>query len=267
MSSNPRTTDTYPQAASIPPGVAGTTGAPGYTDPALMNPATATARTVYETQPVMDPIPATYTVPATRPMPTSGLEQNVQVVTPRDRVRWGSIVAGLLSALATFAILSLLGAALGATTLDANGGTTPNGATPNQFGGIAGIWGAVSALLSFFIGGFIAAKTAAVGGRGNGWINGTMVFLAGIVLIAFLAGQGAGNLFGAIGVNLNDLRILGSNTISDPNARATAVNNARNGLWWSLGSVLVGLIAAGLGGVAGARDEQEVWYSDAEARS
>lgn len=266
MSSNPRTTDPYPHASSVPPTAAGTLVTPDYADPAAVNPAMTTARTVYETQPVRDTVPAAYTVPPARSAPTPGFEQNVQVVTPRDRVRWGSVVAGLLSALATFAILSLLGAALGATTLNANGGTAPNGATPDQYSGVAGIWGAVSALLSFFIGGFIAARTAAVGGRGNGWINGTMVFLAGIVLIAFLAGQGAGNLFGAIGVNLNDLRILGSNTISDPTARATAVNNARNGLWWSLGSVLVGLIAAGLGGVAGARDEREVWHSDAEAR-
>lgn len=263
MSSNARTPNEYPQGATPPSTAAGTTVMPQYTEANPVNLAAGTARSVYETQPV-NPAPM---APMARQMrPTEELEQNVNVVTPRDRVRWGPILAGLLSALATFAILSLLGAAIGATTLDANGGNIPNGATSNQYGGVAGIWGALSALLSFFIGGYVAAKTSAVGGRGNGWINGTMVFLSGLVLITWLASQGAGNLFGAIGGNLSDLRILGSNTISDPNARAQAVDNAKNGLWWSLASVLVGLIAAGLGGLAGARSEREVWHSDAEAR-
>jgi len=215
-----------------------------------------------------DPFTLEQTVPSqpVRPYaPPAELEQNASVVTPHDRVRWGPILAGLLSALATFAILSLLGAAIGATALDANGGTPP-GSDTNRYGGVASIWGAVSALLAFFLGGFVAAKTAAVGGAGNGWINGVMVFLAGLVLITFLAGQGAGNLFGALGTNLTDLRTLGGNTVGDPNARAAAVNNARNGLWWSLASVLAGLVASGLGGLVGHRGNREVWSGDANVR-
>jgi len=249
------TSNDYPKASNTPPGATVTTTTATHTDPPLINPASGTARTVYETQPALRAV-----------RPTQEFEQNVKVVTPRDRVRWGPIMAGLLSALATFAIFTLLGAAIGTTTLDANGGVPPAGATTNQFGSIASIWGAVSALLSFFIGGFIAAKTAAVGGRGNGWINGTMVFLTGLVLITYLASQGAGNLFGTLGTNLTDLRILGTNTFNDPSARAQAVDHAKNGLWSSLASVLIGLIASGLGGVAGSRVEREVWHSDAEAR-
>jgi len=219
-------------------------------DPALIPPSPQPVRTTQTTY--------------TAPQPTA-LEQNVSVITPRDRVRWGPIVAGLLCALATFAILSLLGAAIGATALDANGGTPPGG-DPNRYSGTAGLWGAASALIAFFLGGFVAAKTAAVGGAGNGWINGVMVFLAGLVLISYLASQGAGNLFGALGTNLGDLRTLGGNTVNDPNARAAAVTNARNGLWWSLASVLAGLVASGLGGLVGHRGEREVWHNGAEAR-
>lgn len=192
------------------------------------------------------------------------VEQNVSVVTPRDRVRWGPILAGLLSALTSFALFSILGAAIGATTLQANGG--PTTANPNHYGTAAGIWGAVSALLAFLIGGYVAAKTAAVGGEGNGWINGVMVFLASLPLIIWLASQGAGNLFGALGTNLNDLRALTTNTYNDPAARQNAIDNAKNGLWWSLVSLLAGLVAAGLGGLLGHRNEHEVWHTDVGPR-
>lgn len=190
------------------------------------------------------------------------IEQNVNVVTPRDRVRWGPIIAGMLSALTVFVALSVLGAAVGATTLYANGTGSAN---TNHYGVAAGIWGAVSALIAFFIGGFVAAKTAAVGGGGNGWINGVMVFVASLPLIIWLTSQGAGSLFGALGNNIYDLRNLVTNTYSDQAARDAAVSNARNGLWWTLVAILVGLIASGLGGLVGHRGEREIWRGDTSA--
>lgn len=190
------------------------------------------------------------------------IEQNVNVVTPRDRIRWGPIIAGMLSALTVFVALSVLGAAIGATTLYANGTGSAN---TNHYGVAAGIWGAVSALIAFFIGGFVAAKTAAVGGEGNGWINGVMVFVASLPLIIWLTSQGAGSLFGALGNNIYDLRNLVTNTYSDQAARDAAVSNARNGLWWTLVAILVGLIASGLGGLVGHRGEREIWRGDTGA--
>jgi len=190
------------------------------------------------------------------------IEQNVNVVTPRDRVRLGPIIAGMLSALTVFIALSVLGAAVGATTLYANGTGSAN---TNHYGVAAGIWSAVSALIAFFIGGFVAAKTAAVGGGGNGWINGVMVFVAGLPLIIWLTSQGAGSLFGAFGNNIYDLRNLVTNTYSDQAARDAAVSNARNGLWWTLVAILIGLIASGFGGLIGHRGEREIWRGDTGA--
>lgn len=190
------------------------------------------------------------------------IEQNVNVVTPRDRIRWGPIIAGMLSALTVFIALSVLGAAVGATTLYANGTASAN---TNHYGVAAGIWSAVSALIAFFIGGFVAAKTAAVGGGGNGWINGVMVFVASLPLIIWLTSQGAGSLFGALGNNIYDLRNLVTNTYSDQAARDAAVSNARNGLWWTLVAILIGLIASGLGGLVGHRGEREIWRGDTGA--
>ncbi len=236
----------------------------------------------------MASVPQPRTVRTTTATLPTEIEQNVNVVTPRDRVRWGPIVAGLLAALATFVLLTILGSAIGATTLSVNGNAPPAGAGGREYGIAAGIWGAVSALLSFFVGGYMAAKASAVGGSGNGWLNGSMVFLSGLLLIIWLASQGAGGLFGALGTNLGDLINLGQNTAAqnsgaaqqagqaasqaaanaqaaanDPNVRNAAVTGARNGLWWSFVSILAGLLASGLGGVVGHRSEREIWRETA----
>lgn len=56
-----------------------------------------------------------------------------------------------------FLLLTILGFALGASVLDpAN--------TAGEIGTWAGIWGAISAIVAFFLGGWIAARTAAVDG-------------------------------------------------------------------------------------------------------
>lgn len=218
--------------------------------------------------------PAAETAPRTRIAETPdgwrstephGLEQNVTVVNPRDRIRWGPVIGGLLSAVTVFVVLSITGAAIGATTLNANGNVAPT--TGDRIGVAAGIWTAASALIAFFIGGWIAARNAAVGGAGTGWINGMMVFLAALPLIVWLTSQGAANLFGALGTNFYDLRNLVTNTYNDAAARDAAVNNAKNGLWWSLVALLAGIVAAGLGGLLGHRNPREVWRDDISPRT
>jgi hypothetical protein len=110
----------------------------------------------------------------------------------RNRVQWGPIVAGVLAAIVVFLLLTILGFALGASVLDpAN--------TAGEIGTWAAIWGAISAIVAFFIGGWIAARTAAVDGAFAGTINGLMVGAAGLLFIIWLTASGLGNLFGTIG--------------------------------------------------------------------
>lgn len=97
----------------------------------------------------------------------------------RDLVRWGPIIAGLFTALATFILLNLLGAVIGAYTYDV-------GNSLSAFGIGAGIWGALVTLLSFLLGGWIAARSAGVFGRGNGILNGAMVWVVTIPLLLLL---------------------------------------------------------------------------------
>jgi hypothetical protein len=108
-------------------------------------------------------------------------------VRPTDLVRWGPVLAGLFSALATLVTLSVLGLAIGFTSYDP-------GDPGRAFGIGAGIWGAISALLSFLVGGFIAGRTAAFSGRSSGIMNGAMVWFVTIPLLIYLLGSGIGAL-------------------------------------------------------------------------
>ena len=127
--------------------------------------------------------------PAVRTSPTS---VDVDVVTPVDRVRWGPVLAGLFAALATLAMLAVLGLAIGASAFDP-------GDQGSTFGLGAGIWGAVSTLLAFLVGGFIAARTAAVRGRSGGILNGAMVWFVAIPLLIYALGAGIGAIARTLG--------------------------------------------------------------------
>ncbi|MCX6050787.1 MAG: hypothetical protein NT075_37335 [Chloroflexi bacterium] len=109
-----------------------------------------------------------------------------------DRVRWGAILAGLFAALTTLIVMSVLGLAIGLSSYDA-------GDPLSNFGLGAGIWGIVTALLAFLIGGWVAASTAGARGRGNGILNGSMVWVVAIPLILYLLGSGIGSLVNTAG--------------------------------------------------------------------
>src|SRR6186997_2786667 len=120
------------------------------------------------------------------------------VLAVRNRVQWGPIIAGVLAAIVAFLLLTILGFALGASVLDpAN--------TAGQIGTWAAIWGAISAIVAFFLGGWIAARTAAVDGAFAGVMNGLMVGTAGLLFIIWLTATGLGNLFGTIGATVGSV--------------------------------------------------------------
>jgi hypothetical protein len=113
----------------------------------------------------------------------------------RDRVRWGPILAGLCTALTSLLLLSLLGLAIGLTAVNA-GTAAAQGAAPDDAGRNTAIWGAVSALISFFLGGYVAGKTAAVFDRGWGALNGALVFLVAVPVTLWLASMGLARSWG-----------------------------------------------------------------------
>jgi hypothetical protein len=123
---------------------------------------------------------------------TNTRDIELSVATPTDRVRWGSILAGLFTALSTGILLSLAALAFGLNQFDPT-------STARSFGLGAGIVGAVIWLVAFGVGGYVAARTAAVVGRSNGIFNGLMVSLVGIPLLVWGLSSVVGGLLGTAG--------------------------------------------------------------------
>lgn len=177
----------------------------------------------------------------------------------RDRVRWGPIIAGLLTAIATLLVLTVLGLAIGMSAFE------PANADGETVGTSAAIWGAVSALVAFFLGGWVAAKSAAVSGEGSGALNGFLVGAAALALILWLIGAGLGNVLGSVGNNIGEIANLGQEanvTVPDGQDAANVArenyDEARNSSWGTLAGLVLALGAATLGGWIGHNDRSEV---------
>ena len=195
---------------------------------------------------------------------------------PRDRVRWGPIIAGLFASLCTLVVLSVLGIAVGASTYDP-------GDPARTFGIGAGIWAGISALIAFFVGGWLAARSAAVRGHGNGTLNGAMVWITAIPVMLFLLGGGlwsagtaaaqatttGGSAQGdRVIIDLNDAQTASAQVTAEatatpdaqqpaatPQQQERAADITARSAWGVLVSMVLGLAAASLGGYVGARRE------------
>ena len=164
----------------------------------------------------------------------------------RDRVRWGPIWAGLLTALGTFLLLTTAAVAIGALAVD-------SGASADDSGAASGIASAIIALLAFLVGGYVAARTAGVIGRGYGALNGFLVWALGVVLILALAAFGLGSLFGASGDLFSQYQQMGQ---PQPDVdQQSVVDGIRNGSIGAFIGMLLPAIAATLGGLFGSREQ------------
>jgi hypothetical protein len=205
------------------------------------------------------------------------LNINTAVVTPVDRVRWPAIIAGLFAALSALFLLSILGIAIGLSTYDA-------GDDARRFGIGAGIWGIISMIIAFFFGGWLAARSASLRGERTGLMNGALVWAVAIPLLGWVLAGGAARMTQtAASVADNDTRQRvndqvdrvvkastgnpGENqqTTSQQNGSQSAQQNAQQNreqaakegskaAWGTLVSMLLGLVAAAVGGWTGARD-------------
>jgi len=196
--------------------------------------------------------------PETRETTTRPVSQVMNV--PTDRVRWGPIWAGLLAAFFTLLVLSLLGLAIGASTV--NAGQAVQGTGTQNAGSYSAIWAGISAIIAFLVGGYVAGRTAAVHERGWAALNGALVFLLALPLLLWLASQGLGALIGnanhiagGLGINLGQLgtTATGAGRNITPAQAQQAADTARNTAWGTLIGLLLGCGAAALGGTLGMR--------------
>jgi hypothetical protein len=170
------------------------------------------------------------------------------VVMPVDRVRWAAVLTGLLAALTTLTLLSVLGLAIGLAS------TTPGTPTSSLRIG-ADAWSGISALLALMVGGWAAARTAALPGRANGVLNGAMVWIVAVPLVLALLSSGIAMLAAVAG----GVVATGSQIAAALVGQGTALNlptiASTDGLaaWGTLVALLLGLVAASFGGLLGAR--------------
>lgn len=153
--------------------------------------------------------------------------RDAQVVALRDRVRWGSVWAGLLTTFTSFLLLDLLALGLG---LIATTGSIASGASTWII--------AIIGLIAFFLGGYVAEWTSAVRGSDAGTLNGYMVWALGTTLILGFSVAGLGVLFGALGTAVHQLVATGG--------VITSVNIVA---WGAFISLLLSAIAAIAGGM------------------
>jgi hypothetical protein len=138
------------------------------------------------------------------------------VTTPADvaapallrRVSWGAVIAGAIVAIAVGALLSVLGVAVGATTIDTLERTTPDAGT---LGLASGIWATFAALLAMGIGGYVAARLSGTTSNEDGILHGLTVWALALILgtavaasslasIASVAVRGAGAAIGGTAI-------------------------------------------------------------------
>jgi hypothetical protein len=181
---------------------------------------------------------------------------SVATTTYHDQVRWGPVLAGLVTALSTQLVLSALGVAIGMSSV---GGS---GAPRSEVGGVGmniGIWSIISLLISLFVGGWIAARTAGRMSRNAALLNGAILWASTLALSAWLLSSGVTGAFGLAAANADSLinqaqlnPTVPASPITAQETRDLAGNAAKVSWSFVLGSLL-GLAAALIGSAAGCR--------------
>ena len=116
------------------------------------------------------------------------------------RISWGAIIAGAIVALVLQVMFGLLGLGIGLATVDPQGAGTPS-ATALTSG--AGIYAAITILLSTFAGAYTAARMAGTFSRRDSAIHGVVTWAVATLVAVWLVASGASALvsgaFGAVG--------------------------------------------------------------------
>jgi hypothetical protein len=108
------------------------------------------------------------------------------------RISWGAIIAGLIVTLVCQILLSMLGVAIGAATINPTQEQQPF----EGLGTGAAIWWIVSSLISLFLGGCVAGRLAGVPRKGDGALHGIVMWGAATLITFLLVGTAIGGLFG-----------------------------------------------------------------------
>lgn len=106
-------------------------------------------------------------------------------------------MAGVVSAFAVLLFLTVLGIALGVSTL--------GGDDPAAWGTAAGIWGGLSLLVAFFVGGWLASRSATTVAEGDGLLNGFIVGAATLLLLLWMTTTAVSGVLGFFATTVADI--------------------------------------------------------------
>jgi hypothetical protein len=190
------------------------------------------------------------------------------------KVSWGGVFGGVLVAVGLVLLLTALGLAVGVSAAQ------PGETEASTLGTGAGIWAAVSLLLALFIGGMVSTRIGAIWDGTTGFFEGALVWVVSVLLMLYLATSGIGMLAGGAA---NLLGGAAQAAATSPQAQQSAaagasaakdkveelVDRAKSGelqqkaeemkpaatrgAWIGFGALVLSLLAAVLGAMAGRR--------------
>ena len=110
-----------------------------------------------------------------------------------NRVSWGAVLAGVVTALVAQLILNMIGIGIGASTLDPMTNDNPAAST---FSVGAGIWWALSGIVAAFAGGYVASRLSGRPKASTGGWHGLTSWAATTLLVFYLLSSAVGSLVG-----------------------------------------------------------------------
>jgi hypothetical protein len=104
------------------------------------------------------------------------------------RVRWGGVTSGFAMAVGTLLLLTALGLAIGISAI--GDPRTADSQTASGLGIGASVWGAVTLLIAYFLGGLVSTRVTDRPDRGGAFLHGALVWTLASVFLIWLLSQG-----------------------------------------------------------------------------
>lgn len=123
------------------------------------------------------------------------------------RISWGAVLAGVILSIVTYLLLSMLGTAIGASTVDPLHESNP----VNGLGTGALIWMLANVLISYAVGGYVAGHLARREGGLHGVLSWGVVTLISAYIVATIVSSAVG---GAMNVAGEGIKAVGSGIAS-----------------------------------------------------
>jgi hypothetical protein len=149
-----------------------------------------------------------------------------------DRIRWGAVWAGLVTAIAVFALLQLTFFATDAVSLDVN----PDGEVETTLPFWTGLAGAVA----FLLGGLVTGASSRWRRVSDGILHGVILWAVATLGLLLVAGLAAGSLTSSLGGTFGELADLRERVADGTSLTDSELNDARDAA--AAGVLLLGIM-------------------------